>query len=159
MALSEKTGAELVSDFFNSNKYKNPDFIEILETVIREYKTKDRINNVPLSVFSNRKLGILEAVVKYLKENGLTYHEIAVMLDRDDRTIWATYNKAIKKDKNVSEYTNSETINPTIFSNRAQAPLEALIKHLKEKGMKFKQISLMLNRSYKTIWLTYNKKK
>ena len=149
--------ANLVSKFFNN---KNKYFIEILETVIKEYKSQENINNISITIFANRKLGILESVVKYLKENGLTYHEIAVVLNRDDRTIWATYSKAIKKDKSVAAIDiNSETINPAIFSNRKMAPLEAIIKHLRERGMTLKQISLALNRSYKTIWLTYNKKK
>jgi len=28
---------------------------------------------------------------------GLTYHEIAVITNRDDRTIWTVYNRAKKK--------------------------------------------------------------
>ena len=40
----------------------------------------------------------MESVVFYLKEKmGMTYHEIAVELNRDDRTIWTVYNRALKK--------------------------------------------------------------
>lgn len=53
---------------------------------------------VPISVFSNLKLSILESIVKYLKEESkLTYHNIAVLLKRDDRTIWTIYNRSLKK--------------------------------------------------------------
>ena len=159
MVHNPNVDAKLVSKFFSSSS-KNNDFIEILESVIKEYKSKDNINNIPINLLSNRKLGILESVVKYLKENDLTYHEIAEILNRNDRTIWATYSKACKKYKEKFQIsTESATINPNIFSNRDQAPLEALIKHLKDRGMSLKQISIALNRSYKTIWLTYNKKK
>jgi len=33
-----------------------------------------------------------------MKESfGMTYHEIALSLNRDDRTIWTVYNRALKK--------------------------------------------------------------
>ncbi len=52
----------------------------------------------PLSILSNRKFSCLEALVKYLKEKkGLTYAQIARLLNRDDRTIWTVYNRAKKK--------------------------------------------------------------
>ena len=53
---------------------------------------------------------------------------------------------------------DEETIDMTVFSNRDLAPLQSLIMHLKERGLTFKKISVLLNRSYKTVWLTYNKK-
>jgi DNA-directed RNA polymerase specialized sigma24 family protein len=40
----------------------------------------------------------MESVVFYMKDTlGLTYHEIAVELNRDDRTIWTVYNRAKSK--------------------------------------------------------------
>jgi hypothetical protein len=40
----------------------------------------------------------MESVVYYMKDTlDLTYHEIALQLNRDDRTIWTVYNRAIKK--------------------------------------------------------------
>lgn len=53
--------------------------------------------NIPLSFFS-KKTSILETVVYYLKNNhDMTLHQIAVLLKRDDRTIWTTYDRAKKK--------------------------------------------------------------
>ncbi|MEK6879693.1 MAG: hypothetical protein AABY22_08810, partial [Nanoarchaeota archaeon] len=53
---------------------------------------------IPASIFSNLKLSVLESIVKYLKETlNLTYHNIAVLLKRDERNIWTIYNRAIKK--------------------------------------------------------------
>ena len=52
----------------------------------------------PSSALKNRDISILEAVVVYLKDKkGFTYHEIALLLNRDDRTIWTCYNRALKK--------------------------------------------------------------
>ena len=56
--------------------------------------------SIPVSILKNRKLSVLENVVSYLKDTfGLTYHSIAVLLNRDDRTIWTVYQRAKKKRK------------------------------------------------------------
>ena len=53
---------------------------------------------IPVTIFSDKKLSALEVIVSYLKEEfSLTYHEIALLLKRDDRTIWTVYQRAIKK--------------------------------------------------------------
>ena len=53
---------------------------------------------LPISIFVNRNYAILESIVKYLRENyNLSYHEIAVLLKRNDRTIWTVYNRVKKK--------------------------------------------------------------
>ena len=56
--------------------------------------------NIPIEIFRNKMLSVLENLTTYLKdEMNLTYHEIAVLLKRDDRTIWTVYNRALKKQK------------------------------------------------------------
>jgi len=55
---------------------------------------------IPVHVLQNRQLGVLEAVVVYLKDEiSMKYSEIARLLKRDDRTIWNVYNHAKKKNK------------------------------------------------------------
>lgn len=55
---------------------------------------------IPVSIFTNRKLSAFEALVQHLKDfYKLSYHEIAVLLARDDRTIWTVYSRASKKSK------------------------------------------------------------
>ncbi len=55
---------------------------------------------IPISIFEDRRLSALESIVEYLKEKRhLTLHQIGVMLNRDDRTIWTTYNRAKQKRK------------------------------------------------------------
>ena len=56
--------------------------------------------SIPVSILQNRKLSVLENIASYLKDTfGLTYHSIAVLLNRDDRTIWTVYQRAKKKKK------------------------------------------------------------
>ena len=51
---------------------------------------------IPISFFA-KKTSILETVVYYLKKNhDLTLHQIALLLQRDDRTIWTIYHTAMK---------------------------------------------------------------
>jgi len=64
----------------------------------QKFIVKDSKFLIPLSVFSNRKLSILENLVFYLKnEFNLSYHKIAVVIHRDDRTVWTVYQKAKRK--------------------------------------------------------------
>jgi hypothetical protein len=59
---------------------------------------------IPSSIFIDRKLSVLEILVEYLKEKrNLNYHQIASLLNRDDRTIWTVYNRAKKKRLNQIE--------------------------------------------------------
>ena len=54
--------------------------------------------SIPISVLKDRSISVLEALVEYLKEvKNLTYHEIAELTNRDDRTIWTVYNRVKKK--------------------------------------------------------------
>ena len=59
---------------------------------------EDRVIFIPLSIFLDRGISVLEAVSEYLKDSkGFSYHEVAVLLNRDDRTVWTCYNRAKKK--------------------------------------------------------------
>ncbi len=52
---------------------------------------------IPVSIFEV-DLSALEAICKYLKEElEFSYSRIALLLKRDSRTIWTTYNNASKK--------------------------------------------------------------
>ena len=53
---------------------------------------------IPIKVLADRTLSVLEAIVEYLHETrGLSFHEIAAMTNRDDRTIWTCHHRAKKK--------------------------------------------------------------
>ncbi len=56
--------------------------------------------DIPISVFSDKKLSMLESVVVYLKDSfRLSYSEIGKQLYRNERTIWTVYNRAKKKQR------------------------------------------------------------
>lgn len=53
---------------------------------------------LPVSIFDNAKLSIMEAIAVYLKDTlNFTYHKIAIIIHRDDRTVWTAYQRAKKK--------------------------------------------------------------
>ena len=56
--------------------------------------------SIPVSILQDRNLSVLENIAAYLKDTfALNYHSIAVLLNRDDRTIWTVYQRAKKKKK------------------------------------------------------------
>ena len=53
---------------------------------------------IPVSILADAALSALEAVVVHLKEEySLSYHAIALVLKRDDRTVWTVYQRAQRK--------------------------------------------------------------
>jgi len=54
--------------------------------------------SLPVSTIAGRKLSVLESIVYNLRETySLSYHEIALIMRRDDRTVWTVYYRALKK--------------------------------------------------------------
>jgi DNA-directed RNA polymerase specialized sigma24 family protein len=74
-----------------NEKQKEP--IKISETEI----------DLPISIFENNELTILESIIIYLKNNGKKYSEIGKLLYRDQRNIWTIYSRAINKIKKEKE--------------------------------------------------------
>lgn len=73
-------------------------FDEILKLTSEVKKDEEKKYLIPIEVLKNRDLGALESITVYLKdEKEMKFSEIAKALDRDDRTIWATYHKAKEK--------------------------------------------------------------
>lgn len=53
---------------------------------------------IPTSQLTDRSISVLESIVAYLKENyNLSLHQIAILINRDDRTIWTVYSRYKKK--------------------------------------------------------------
>jgi hypothetical protein len=72
---------------YNKSKKKFPKKLVVKESIL-----------LPISILRNLDFTLLENIVLYLKENlGLSYHKIAVLLQRDDRTIWTIYDRVKKK--------------------------------------------------------------
>jgi len=126
--------------------------------------------SLPSAIFT-KKLGCLEAIVKYMKEDlRKSHHEIAKILNRDDRTIWTAHRKAMEKEPEkvnlektivtlpIMKLEKTFMLLPTsIFKNRKLTTLEAIIVYLKDNGLKNSEIARLLNRDQRNIWTTYQK--
>lgn len=153
--------SNLVSITSNLISDSDKDLLTALEGFIAQYKLSKQAQHIPLRLFSDKKLGILEVIVKYLKENtALSYAEIAKLLNRDQRTVWTTYSKAIKKHKEPFRIGVDEEFIPIrSFADTKYSPLQSLIKELEGKGHSLKDIARLTNRSYKNIWMTKKRDK
>ena len=130
------------------------------EDLVNMYEDAEKIK-VPLRIFS-RKLSPLEALFMYLKKNqGFRFHDIALELNRDDRSIWKTYQQAKSKSKSSFESRKNELIIPiAIFKNRNLSILENLFVYLKfELKISVKKISFLTNKNISTIWTVYSRSK
>ncbi len=142
-------------------KKEDISFKELID-MLKEKREGEVILKVPSSIFKERSLGILEALTKYLKEElGLSYHQIATLLNRDDRVIWRTYNNTRKKFKLRFKIDNKAIPIPvSIFTDRKLGVLEAAIKYLREDlKLSYREIGGILNRDNRTIWSSYNRAK
>ena len=63
---------------------------------------------VPVSAISNRSFSTLESVVGFVKDLDYSNHEVAQMLNLNDRTIWTVYDRVKKKRGSGKEF--SETL-------------------------------------------------
>lgn len=109
--------------------------------------------SVPIEIFT-KKLSPSEAVCKFIKENRKkSFHEIAVLLDRDDRSIWTSYQRANKKQPFCFRITQpSPSIPLSVLANRKFSFLESIILHLSQQGMKPTAIARVLNRAAPIIY-------
>lgn len=140
------------------NLIKNlQDKYKLSKEEIFKLSTEEEIN-IPVSIF-NKKLSSLEAIVKYLKENlKLRYNKIADLLNRDDRTIWTTYQNSISKFKGKLDVSSQTFLPISIFIDRKFSVLESVVVYLKDKlGLKFSEIAIMLARDQRTIWTVYSR--
>lgn len=61
------------------------------------------IDNIPLEILQDRTVSVLEAIVEFLKNKGLSFHEIGILLNRDERNMWTIHSRALKKRLNISD--------------------------------------------------------
>ena len=133
------------------------DLSEVLEALKKEVPKEIHI---PISIF-NKELSSLESVSKYLKENlSLSYHEIAELLNRNDRTIWITYRNASRKLKSRFVVRKSRFQIPvSVIADRKLSVLEAIVSHLKQFNLTYREIAVMLKRDERNIWTVHNRAK
>ena len=115
---------------------------------------------LPISLFSNSFLSSLETIVKYVKEEaGLSYKEISLILNRDERTIWGTYHNAKKKMAGKFKLNDITLFVPLIiFSYRSLSVLETITAYLRDNyNLRYCQIAGFLTRDDRTIWTIYSR--
>ena len=113
----------------------------------------------PAEIF-NEKLTVLEAVVKYLKEEkGLSLSKISDIIGRDERNIWHVYNQA--KKKYPAKFSVKEArfwIPASIFADAKLSALESIVVYLKEEFLlNYHEIGVLLKRDDRTIWTVYQR--
>lgn len=127
---------------------------------VPEHELVPKEEGIPVEVFAT-ELSPSEAAVKWLKEQGLGYHDIGVKLSRDERGIWGSYRRASAKMPAAFAISHPEVLIPfSVLANRTTSMLESIVFYLKEsKGSKLIQIARMLNKHSSTIWTVYNRAK
>ena len=144
---------------------------QIIRLLINQIKKKYKLNNneikeltiikqqikIPINIFS-KKLGALEAITKYMKENlNMRYKEISKLLNRNERTIWTAYNKSKQKQPNAIKIKQSKIqLSISIFQNKKLTMLEALAIYLKNQNLNYKEIGELLDRDQRNIWTIHS---
>ncbi|PIZ52678.1 hypothetical protein COY26_03955 [Candidatus Woesearchaeota archaeon CG_4_10_14_0_2_um_filter_33_10] len=68
----------------------------------KKFVVMDNKYFIPALIISNRSLSVLGSIVSYFKDNfNLKYSQIALLLCRDQRTIWTVYNRRKKKNNPI----------------------------------------------------------
>src|SRR3989344_9320178 len=115
---------------------------------------------VPFSIFT-KKLSILEAITKYLKEDlQLSFHQIGSLVNRNERNIWHTYSNTKKKYAARFSLVASRYFFPlSIFQNKLSI-LENLVVYAKDElNLSFHQVAVLTERNDRTIWTMYQRAK
>ena len=132
---------------------------EILNLIEKKPVSKEIL--IPISIFE-AKLSPLEAVCRYLKEElDLGYTKIALLLNRDSRTIWTTYNNAAKKRKEKLSVKESKfSIPVSVLKDRKFSVFEILVAYLKDNfNLHYSEIAVLLARDERNIWTVYARAK
>ena len=139
----------------------SPDEIISLATKLLKVPAKEEVA-IPISVF-NDKLGSLETIVKYLRENLLlSFKQIAALTNRNEIALAVTYRNAKRKLEakfavtEISPY----SIPVSILKDRNISVLESITAYLKDTfGLTYHKVAVLLNRDDRTIWTVYQRAK
>lgn len=143
-----------------SDKYQIS-YDQLLEQLRKMQQGSSKPVLIPSSILREKKLGILEAVTKYFKEVlSLSYHQIAILLKRDDRVVWTTYNRAIKKKPDGLLIKEPNVWLPVSIFTNSLGPMEAITLYLHDKlNLTFNEIAKLIDRDNRSIWACYHKAK
>ncbi|HIG93145.1 TPA: hypothetical protein HA242_00035 [Candidatus Woesearchaeota archaeon] len=120
-----------------------------LSEVIALYQDAKNEALIPLSIFSH-SLAPMEALTKFLKENEqMSLPEIALLLHRDQRSIWANYRRAGRILKSKLASTSETYVLPlSLFQDRSFSILESVVLYLNSvHHLTPKQMGKLLHKS------------
>ena len=132
------------------------------EEVLALFNSEKDKNDIPTSIFTNNKLSPLETLSKYLHENrSLKLSQIASLLNRNPRAVWAAYHSSKKKHPQAFIISQATFTIPTSeFSNNKFSILEVTSAYLKDNyALSIREISSLLTRDTSTIWTAYTRYK
>ena len=113
---------------------------------------------IPIEIFSSG-LAPAEALTKFLKENcDKNFHEISLMIKRNEKSIWQNYHRAIKKMPSHFAFESKLKIPVSAFGDNKLSVFECLIFHLKEqKQLKNIRIAHLLGKNPSNVWSVYSR--
>lgn len=130
-----------------------------LSELLSIYSETSPEQSVPVSIFSG-KLSPSEALCLFLKQDrGLSFHDIAVLLNRDDRSVWTSCARAKKKSKKQFTEKDDDILLPiSMFTDRSLSIMEHVVDLLTHQHkMTNSQIAKMLNRNPSAIATVANR--
>lgn len=140
---------ELASRLRQGHNYSNQEIINLLQ--------KEELL-VPVEIFSSG-LAPAESLTKFLKENcDKNFHEISLLIKRNEKSIWQNYHRAIKKMPSQFIVEGVLKLPVSVFGDKRLSVFECLIFHLKEqKQMKNSKIAKLLGKHPANVWSVYNR--
>ena len=161
---NSKTVEKRLLDTLSYLKRQDLSSQEIIDLIKKLLEVPDKEEvKIPISVFKNDKLGALETIVKYLRENLLlSFKQIASLTNRNDVALAVSYRNAKKKleAKFAIEEISPYSLPVTILQDRKLSVLENIVSYLKDTfGLAYHKIALLLNRNDRTIWTVYQRAK
>ena len=144
--------------FAEENSLSDSDVLLLLDKVKEKVIKKDL--TLPISIFDNKELSCFETICKYVKEDlKLSYHKIGELLNRNERTIWVTYQHSCKKRPKKLHIAPSRFQIPiSVIKDRSLSVLESITVFLKTRyNLSFAEIASLLNKSRQNIWTVYDR--
>jgi DNA-directed RNA polymerase specialized sigma24 family protein len=147
---------------------------ELLKSIIRFMKANQQLSmdelvsfyaeaasedSVPLSVFAGG-LTPSAALCSYLKrERCLSFHEIAVILNRDDRSVWTSCARAERRPVRRVDMKDDDILIPlAVFQDRSRSILEHVVSYLREtRGLSNSRIARLTNKNPSAIATVANR--
>lgn len=135
----------LLHKLYQEQSLQLPELIGIFQLAKQE-------PSIPLSIF-NQVLDPAEALYKFLKENeGFSFQQIGQETGREDKSIWATYQRSKKKKQLFQIHDEKYFLPLTIFKSRRYSFLESIIFYLNNTyHLSNKEIAKLLRRTPNTI--------